>query len=92
MIAKNALKGGIKIEKNFAELPLVTCSPSQINQVFLNLIKNASDAMERDGTLTLSSWADDDYVHVSVKDSGHGMDDATLAKIRDPFFTTKEVG
>ncbi|MEO1596780.1 MAG: ATP-binding protein [Pseudomonadota bacterium] len=92
VIAKNALKGGIKIEKNFADLPLVTCSPSQINQVFLNLIKNASDSMERDGTLTLSSWADDDFVHVSVKDSGHGMDEATLAKIRDPFFTTKEVG
>ena len=92
VIAKNVLKGSVEIQKSFAELPLVTCSPSQINQVFLNLIKNASDAMDRTGVLTLTTWSDDDFVHVSVKDTGHGMDEETLAKIRDPFFTTKEVG
>ena len=86
------LKGGVEIQKNLADLPLVTCSPSQINQVFLNLIKNASDAMGRSGVLTLTSWADEEFVNVSISDTGHGMDEETLTKIRDPFFTTKEVG
>ena len=92
VIAKNVLKSGVEIRKQFADLPPVHCSPSQINQVFLNLIKNASDAMGRDGVLTLTTWADDTHVHVSIGDTGHGMDEQTLAKVRDPFFTTKEVG
>ncbi|MEM7763983.1 MAG: ATP-binding protein [Pseudomonadota bacterium] len=92
VIAKNVLKGGIQVQRNLGELPDVSCSPGQINQVLLNLIKNAADAMDRDGTLTINTWADDDFVHVSVKDTGTGMDEDTLAKVRDPFFTTKEVG
>lgn len=92
VIAKNALKGGVEVNKNLGDLPDVRCSPGQINQVLLNLIKNASDAMDRDGTLTISTWADDNFAHVSVRDTGTGMDEETLSKVRDPFFTTKEVG
>ncbi|MFK8051497.1 MAG: sensor histidine kinase [Woeseiaceae bacterium] len=92
VIAKNVLKGGIEVNRNLGELPEVSCSPGQINQVLLNLIKNASDAMDRKGTLSIGTWADDEFVHVSVKDTGMGMDEETLAKVRDPFFTTKEVG
>ncbi|MEL7298625.1 MAG: hypothetical protein AAGJ86_13255, partial [Pseudomonadota bacterium] len=72
VIAKNVLKGGIQVQRNLGELPDVSCSPGQINQVLLNLIKNAADAMDRDGTLTINTWADDDFVHVSVKDTGTG--------------------
>lgn len=92
LIAKNVLKGGIRVEKDLAELPKLRCSPSQINQVLLNLVKNAADALEGDGVITLRTWADDEHVHVSVADDGCGMDAETLAKVRDPFFTTKEVG
>ncbi|MEM7610776.1 MAG: ATP-binding protein [Pseudomonadota bacterium] len=93
VIAKNALKNGIEVRKNLGDLPNVSCSPSQINQVLLNLIKNASDAMDKGtGILTLSTWATDDKVYVSIQDNGEGMDEETLAKVRDPFFTTKEVG
>lgn len=92
VIAKNVLKGGVEVQKNLAELPAVSCSPGQINQVLLNLIKNASDAMDGKGELTISTWADDQFVNISIKDTGSGMDEETLAKVRDPFFTTKEVG
>ncbi|MEL7025199.1 MAG: ATP-binding protein [Pseudomonadota bacterium] len=92
VIAKNVLKGGIEVRKNLGDLPPVTCSPSQINQVLLNLIKNAADAMGRDGVLTITTWAENDRALISVKDTGEGMDEDTLSKIRDPFFTTKEVG
>ena len=92
IIAKNVVKGGVEVRKNLGELPAVTCSPSQINQVLLNLVKNAADAMDRDGVLTITSWADESNAYISVKDTGTGMDAETIAKIRDPFFTTKEVG
>ncbi|MEL6302551.1 MAG: ATP-binding protein [Pseudomonadota bacterium] len=92
VIAKNVLKGGIEVRKNLGDLPPVTCSPSQINQVLLNLIKNAADAMGRDGILTITTWAEAESAYISVKDTGEGMDEETLSKVRDPFFTTKEVG
>lgn len=92
VIAKNVLKGGVEVRKNLGDLPLVSCSPSQINQVLLNLIKNAADAMGRDGMLTITTWSENDYVNIGVKDTGTGIDEETLAKVRDPFFTTKEVG
>ena len=92
VIAKNVLKGGVEIVKDYGELPDVSCSPSQINQVLLNLIKNAADAMDRTGVLTLKTWADERNAYISVNDTGTGIDPDTLAKIRDPFFTTKEVG
>ena len=92
VIAKNVLKGGVRVEKSLGELPKLKCAPSQINQVLLNLVKNAADALDGDGVITLRTWHDDGHVHVSVADDGCGMDEETLAKVRDPFFTTKEVG
>jgi signal transduction histidine kinase len=92
VIAKNVLKGGVRVEKSLGELPRLRCAPSQINQVLLNLVKNAADALDGEGVITLRTWHDDGHVHVSVADDGCGMDEETLAKVRDPFFTTKEVG
>ncbi len=92
VISRNVLKGTVTVEKELGELPDVSCSPSQINQVLLNLIKNASDAMGKKGVLTLKTWADDEFVNLSVSDTGSGIDAETMSKIRDPFFTTKEVG
>jgi len=92
LIAKNVLKHKVTVEKNYGEVPTVRCAPSQINQVFLNLIKNAADAIEGEGTITLSTRHEDGEVLVSIADTGSGIPEDVLAKIRDPFFTTKEVG
>jgi len=92
LIAKNKLKQKVTISKEYGEVPTVRCSPSQINQIFLNLVTNAADAIESSGEITLKTWRDGDRVLVSVKDTGSGIPQDILDKIRDPFFTTKEVG
>jgi len=93
VLAKHELKGHT-INKHFTEIPGVTCSPSQINQVFLNLINNAAQAIEPGpGVITLTTRREGpDHVAVEVKDNGKGIPPEVLPKIFDPFFTTKEVG
>ena len=92
LIAKNKLKNKVTVHKHFGEVPSLYCSPSQINQVFLNLITNAADAIDEQGEIVIHSWADDESVSVSVSDTGCGIPDDVMDKVRDPFFTTKEVG
>jgi signal transduction histidine kinase len=93
LLAKHELKGHT-INKNFTELPPVTCSPSQINQVFLNLINNAAQSIEPGpGVITLTTRREGpDQVAVEVEDNGKGIAPEVLPKIFDPFFTTKDVG
>ncbi|MEG4998648.1 sensor histidine kinase [Microcoleus sp. B4-D4] len=96
----------IKIVKNYGHLPKVECYPGQLNQVFMNIINNAIDAlrdqeknrspeeMEANPSqieITTSSLAED-WAKISIKDNGTGMDEAVKGKIFDPFFTTKPVG
>lgn len=92
LIAKNRLKNKATIHKYYGDLPLVHCSPSQINQVFLNLLTNAADAIDETGEIVIRTDADGDNVRISVADTGCGIPEELLAKIRDPFFTTKDVG
>ncbi len=92
LITKNKLKNKVTVHKHFGDVPPILCSPSQINQIFLNLITNAADAISDKGELVVRSWVEDGMVHVSVADSGCGIPAEIMEKIRDPFFTTKEVG
>lgn len=92
LIAKNRIKNKVTVHKHYGDVPAIHCSPSQINQIFLNLITNASDAIETTGELVLKTWHEGTNVCISVGDSGTGIPEDLLAKIRDPFFTTKEVG
>jgi len=93
VIARNMVKHKT-VHKRLGEIPLVECSPSQINQVFLNLVTNAAQATDdATGEITLTTGvAQSGQVRVDVSDNGHGIPEAILAKIFDPFFTTKEVG
>lgn len=92
LIAKNAIKGKVEVVRQLGDLPMVSCMPSQINQVLLNLFTNAAQAIEEKGRLVIKTWADDARVFVSVQDSGKGIPADHLKKIFDPFFTTKPVG
>ncbi|MBW1960038.1 MAG: ATP-binding protein [Deltaproteobacteria bacterium] len=74
------------------ELPEILLDPDQIGQVFFNIIKNAADAIEKSGTITLSTRRDNKTVRVTVTDTGSGMTSDQMKKIFLPFYTSKEVG
>jgi signal transduction histidine kinase len=82
------------LRKEFGRIPRVTCSPSQINQVLLNLLANAAQATkDGEGTIVVKTgMRDAAHVAVEVADNGHGIPAEVLPKIFDPFFTTKTVG
>lgn len=92
-IVANELKYKANVIKEYAVVPEVECLPSQINQVFMNLIVNAAQAMgpER-GTITIRNGIEGENVWVEVADTGSGIAPESLQKIFDPFFTTKPVG
>jgi len=92
-IARNVVKH-VQVVRDYTPVPTVWCSPSQINQVMLNLITNACQALGRDpqGTLTLRTRAHEGTVQFIVEDNGSGIPEEVLPKIFDPFFTTKKVG
>ncbi len=91
-ITRNMLKYGVEVEKDFQDVPDIFCAPSRINQVFINLVTNAVQAMDGKGTLRLETRSIDDRVEVTVADTGCGIPQENLNKIMDPFFTTKPVG
>jgi signal transduction histidine kinase len=92
-IARHLLKS-IEVKREYGDVPTIRCSPSQINQIFLNLITNAAQAVAPEGgRITLRSRsAGTDHVAVEVEDNGTGIPPEVLPKIFDPFFTTKEIG
>ncbi|MDZ4336941.1 MAG: ATP-binding protein [Pseudomonas sp.] len=92
VIARNGIKDKAETILQLGELPRIPCAPSQINQVLLNLLNNAAQAIDGFGQILVKTWADDSAVFVSVQDSGRGMPAEVLARIFDPFFTTKPVG
>ena len=84
----------VAIERNLTEfLPKLRIDENLLKQALLNIIKNAMNAMEvSGGTLTVSTRLDGDHVVITIRDTGQGMDEATLAKIFEPYFTTKDSG
>jgi two-component system NtrC family sensor kinase len=100
-------KGRIRVHTEFAPVPEVLCYASQMNQVFMNLLSNAAQAIDGEGDIWISlsgaplgssggssagSPMLGDQVQISIKDSGKGMSSETIEKIFDPFFTTKSIG
>jgi len=94
-VEDQAIFHNIEITKRFEEdLPMIVIDPSQIERVIMNIIINATEAMDEGGELILSTRYDatTDFVELEFKDTGHGIHEEDLEKIFDPFFTTKEVG
>jgi signal transduction histidine kinase len=91
-IVQHQLKGRIEVEKHFGDLPPVECHPNRLNQVFVNLLINAAQAIPDRGTITISTACKGDAVTISISDTGTGIDPEDLSKIFDPGFTTKGVG
>ncbi|AOJ08065.1 histidine kinase [Burkholderia mayonis] len=91
-VARNELKYKADVIKDYGELPPVECMPSQLNQVVMNLLMNAVQAIAERGTITIRTRREGDGVTIAVEDTGVGMPADRLAKIFDPFYTTKPVG
>jgi signal transduction histidine kinase len=91
-ITHNLWKYGVDVVRDFGDVPKIPCAPSKINQVFMNLVTNAVQAMDGAGTLTLRTRSTGRWVEVEVEDTGCGVPADNIPKIMDPFFTTKPVG
>ncbi len=91
-IVFNELKYKAKISKLYSELPLVECLASELNQVFMNLLVNAAQAINTFGEIVISTGMEKDEVWIAISDTGCGMKPELVSKIFDPFFTTKAVG
>jgi len=91
-IVWNEIKFKADIVKDYGGIPPVECLGSQLNQVILNLVLNAAQAIEERGTITLRTRADPQHVRIEVADTGKGILPEIQARIFEPFFTTKPVG
>ncbi|KAF0219761.1 MAG: two-component system NtrC family sensor [Geobacteraceae bacterium] len=91
-IVWNELKYKATVHKEYGDIPLTRCYPQQLNQVFMNLLVNASHAIEKQGEITVRTWLEDENIYIAVADNGCGIPEENLSRIFEPFFTTKEVG
>jgi PAS domain S-box-containing protein len=93
IILHNKLKRGVDVVKEYAEdLPVIEAYASELNQVWTNIIDNAIDAMDGEGTLIVRTRWEDPWVVVEIEDDGQGIPEENQSKIFDPFFTTKGPG
>jgi len=91
-IAWSEIKYKAHVIKEYGTLPSIECLPAQLNQVFLNILINAVQAIETQGTITLQTHHDQTHVYIRITDTGSGIPKDILGRIFDPFFTTKEIG
>ncbi len=98
VLVRNNIPDNLTVIKEFGVIPKVECLPGKINQVFMNLVSNAIQAIKskdepaEEEFLTVKTWSIDDKVFISIKDSGTGMTEEVKNKIFEPFFTTKDIG
>lgn len=91
-IVWNEIKYKATVKKQYGDIPMTKCNPGQLNQVFMNILVNAAQAIEKHGEITIKTWHDNSYIYVSISDTGCGIPANIINRIFEPFFTTKEVG
>jgi signal transduction histidine kinase len=91
-IVANELKYKATVEKHYGKLPEIKCLASQLNQVFMNLLVNAAQAIKNRGVITIATGSNDGWVWIKISDNGSGIPPQNLKRIFEPFFTTKPVG
>lgn len=92
-VAANELRYKADVVKEYGDIPLINCFPHQLNQVFMNLLVNAAQAMDEHGKITIRTQVEEDqWLLIQVSDNGRGVDPENIQKLFEPFFTTKPVG
>lgn len=89
-LIRHETKYGINVIKNYGDIPLIKCYPNMLNQVFMNILVNACQAIEKEGTITITTLYKDNNLSISIKDTGRGIEDTK--KIFEAGFTTKGAG
>lgn len=92
MLINHEIKGRIEVVEDFGELPLINCYPNLLNQVFMNILVNACQSIEKEGKIIIKTEKSPDKVRIIVSDTGKGISEEHLERIFDPGFTTKGVG
>ena len=92
MLLQYQLKMRIRIEKDFGDLPMIECHPNQLNQVFMNIMVNSTQAIPSRGTIRIRTWKEDGLIKIAISDTGVGIPQEHLSKVFDPGFTTKGAG
>ncbi|RJS73112.1 hybrid sensor histidine kinase/response regulator [Methanophagales archaeon] len=90
-IAQHEFRDRIKVNKEYGRIPRIQCHASQLSQVFLNILLNAGQAIEDEGTVTVKTFEEDNKIVIEISDDGRGMDKETMKHIFNPFFTTRGV-
>ena len=85
-------KGRISIVRQFGKIPKIRCHPTEMGQVFVNVLSNACDAIPKEGSIAISTEQSPSGIKIVIRDSGQGMTKETLSRIYDPFYTTKSQG
>jgi len=88
----NELKYKAEVIKEYGDLPEIECYPRLLTQVFMNLLLNAAQAIEKEGRIVVKTYTDNGNIYIRISDNGCGIPPENLPKLFDPFFTTKEVG
>ena len=91
-VVNNEIKYKATVQRDFQAVPIIKGYPQQLNQVFMNILVNAAQAIEKRGEITIRTCSKDDFVEVAISDTGCGIPARNLKKIFDPFYTTKDVG
>ena len=91
-MAHNEIKYKSEVVEDYGQIPIIPCYPGQLNQVFLNMLINASQAIDNDGQISIKTSVVDEQIKITFSDTGSGIAPEHLPKLFDPFFTTKEVG
>lgn len=91
-LLRHELRTKVEIVRNYGDIPLYYCCGGQMNQVFLNLFINATQAIAEQGKIAIQSWAEDEKIYITISDNGCGIPPDKLEHIFEPFFTTKEIG
>ena len=92
ILLAHELKGRIEVVREFGALPTCECCPGEINQVLLNLLLNAAQAIEDRGTIRIRTWTENDAIRVSISDDGVGIPEDIRERVFEEGFTTKSSG
>ncbi|MFC2123545.1 two-component regulator propeller domain-containing protein [Bacteroidota bacterium] len=92
LILRNEIRHRVEVVKEFGEIPDILCYPGKLNQVFMNIVTNAIQAISENGIITIRTYKKTSDVYIEIEDNGIGISKENVSKIFEPFYTTKTVG